>query len=529
MGENIALGPPSLSFASILQRVVISPSLAAYAQKYDLQSFTAKAMSEALHLMSAVHVGRAVEISSTAAFHAVSKDFAFDADEARVCRCAHSAVTALAAALVVASSQDILRADLTKNLRKYMDFALNDDPHREAVIEAVVPVLVEDNMPYAISFLKATTSDKAKHRIDQLLVPKMQARAALRTHGKPFFDLEEFRRSDFAWLPDSLRPRSGAHEPPHSCIYESFLKMSGGANKVGVEDTVEAELHAVDAQFRRWTATLDEQVAANPNFVGPIPTGSAVAASMQEVLGAAGDWNVAESLFARTWLACLWDVSLTRQTHEAYVSSLENLYRKFPVQVNAEVAAYFMGQPDDTLKFRTWLLERMLRTDLLCVNQLDAILAEGLTPRDGWGVTIVAVDCAVTLLQNCLLKDGVIAPTGLPLTCDALGKVAKDCPQFAAPISAVLAADEQTQAGYKHPSTVSFLMWLDKRRHISKSPDFASMGVDASDIIKLNKPLHSSSDWLMHANTKGPHSSMATKTPTRFKEVCGLFSHFKSI
>eukprot|EP00884_Botryococcus_braunii_P017999 jgi/Botrbrau1/4883/Bobra.0032s0038.1 len=274
LGESVALGPPTSFFSSLLPRVVISSSLAAYAQKYDLQKVTAAAMEVALHNACNVHVERAVTISSTLTFEIVRKDFAFDSDEARVRQAAHLAVTSLAAALVVASSKDLLRGHLTMHLRRYMESAANEDPDREAVVDAVVPSLVDDNLPYAISFLEATTSEKAKHRIDERLLPMMQARALALAQSKPFFDVELLQKSDFAVrLPESLRPRSGAYQLPHSRIYEDFLKMNRGANKVVVETPVQAELGVAEARFRQWAANLDERVAANPPLLNPIPPG----------------------------------------------------------------------------------------------------------------------------------------------------------------------------------------------------------------------------------------------------------------
>ncbi len=78
------------------------------------------------------------------------------------------------------------------------------------------------------------------------------------------------------------------------------------------ETTIQAELGAAETRFRQWAAAFDERMAANPNFADPIQPGTAVAASVQEVLVAAGDWEGAGRFFANKLLARIWDLSLPR-------------------------------------------------------------------------------------------------------------------------------------------------------------------------------------------------------------------------
>lgn len=187
-------------------------------------------------------VERSVTIACITTKEIVTKDFAMEADEAKMRKAGQLMVANLAGSLALVTCREPLRSSVSTHLRQLLTSNLGRTDklgeQEQNVIEQCVQICATDNIELGCMLIEKAATEKAVRDVDEALSVAMNARRKHREQtGQPFYDMSIFSNGNQRYpnaLPDQLRPRPGGLRPEHFQLYDSFQRMPRQSQGLGV-------------------------------------------------------------------------------------------------------------------------------------------------------------------------------------------------------------------------------------------------------------------------------------------------------
>lgn len=432
-GQGGAPAAPALDpsvIASLPNLAVLNPQLAVVGERLQLKSLLVMSIERALVEIIAPVVERSVTIACMTCQHLVTKDFAQEGDVDIVRRAANVSVAGLAQSLALVTAREPLRIAVTNNLRSLLAQRLEP-----AALEQVITLLVTDNLDLCCQIIERAASERSQKELDDRLASNYSARAKAKAVGQLFRDPAYPEGKSPISLPESLKAKPGALTPQQQKVYQDFAsiprtavaaaqqqppgRLGTGEAPTSSDESQQAQLRA---RFISWVQRMDTAIARATNL------GSSNLADAMEVKVVVSDImsvpttesqaiEVAKNIF---YSKLYQTTSQNRLAASSYAGSLVILREKILRRMPAEVAVWFAQLPDD-MKGMKDPTEALLRSGLLPVRDMDAVLAKALSaPRYQ-----PAAELLLGLLQSCVLgSDPCISALDLSASLDILTKLA---------------------------------------------------------------------------------------------------------
>ena len=140
----------------------------------------------------------------------------------------------LAGSLALVTCKESLITNMAAHVRTFLG---DHEFTEQAVPDAVVLLLVEDNIEVACGAIEKAAMEHAVPEVDSAFAPLFEARRRHRQTGRgPFFDAANVVTQAHAQLPDPLRLSQGGVTQEQMFVYEAFAREvdAFGFKRVGV-------------------------------------------------------------------------------------------------------------------------------------------------------------------------------------------------------------------------------------------------------------------------------------------------------
>ena len=197
-------------------------------------------------------VDRSVTIALITTRELVLKDFAFDPNAEKILKAADLIVQNLAGSLALVTCREPLKMQLSTNLKKSLQsqmsmslFSADGDlqmpPMNEALINDLGQQASKDNLELGCKLIKKAVIEKAltKVREDISIMRAIEARQAARSpqEFKNNALMDEAMLSQFAELPQQLKPSPDGLTDPQFQVYQDFARLSTQSMSTGPSST----------------------------------------------------------------------------------------------------------------------------------------------------------------------------------------------------------------------------------------------------------------------------------------------------
>ena len=407
-------------------------------------------------------VERSVSIACITAKNVVAKDFAMEADEAKLRKAARLMVANLAGSLALVTCREPLHASISSHLRTLLVNAMNaavagsggastaSQPpavqlrdQETSALDQCVAICSTENLELGCMLIEKAATEKAIRDVDESLADEAAVRKTSREQkGRPYYDASIFDAGRYPKeLPDALRPKPGGLRPDQLAVYDAFQRIprqpapsaprpdGPGADPLGADGpppTAGAGGQLNMTAMNAIALKLNGSVTTLLTTAGPrapeislamIPPEheikQLIAAVPRVVAGGGGTLSSADNDavlgFAQGIFKQLYEVTLSERLRlEALVALLEMTNRLCP-QLGRDMgtwATYAPTKTDGQRKLHRAVLLLLVRSNLIQIGGLDAYLAKNANEgRDQVWLEFLILFVRTAVLEN-------IAPPG---------------------------------------------------------------------------------------------------------------------
>ncbi|TFK25059.1 CCR4-Not complex component [Coprinopsis marcescibilis] len=332
-------------------------------------------------------VERSVTIAGISTSELVIKDFASEINDMKLRKAGYLMAQKLAGSLALVTCKEPLKANLATHFRQY----LNDNGFMEQhVPEAVVQILVQDNLDNACHAIEKAAMDRVVSDIEEGFAQSYEARKRHRESRStaPFWDPAAARSNFSATLPDPLRIKPNGLQPHQLTVYEDFatglrVGENGGEGLpyVGV-DSPGIGAHGITHQevmerFGILTRDLEAVVVQIPTqSLAALPANHDIRVLVSRVLmlaEEAADRERSPLMISQKIVQLLYKTT-SQLGREVYIAILDQLCQVF--EEVAKEAITWLLYAEDERKYNIPVTITLLRSGLLNPTLHDQQLAK---------------------------------------------------------------------------------------------------------------------------------------------------------
>ena len=406
-----------------------------------VKRFFASAMESSVREVIGPVVERSVTISCMTARELVLKDFAFEADEARVRQSARSMVAALASSLALVTCKEPLRASLTNHMWQMLHLASIP----ESVKEQSVNAEVAENLDFCCTVIERHAIEKGIRSIDEALQSSYMIR---RKHAESksatqFIDPTVLQVPN---LPEALHPSLAQAHSQHT-VYEEFAKIqkvltsldgtlssidlagdpinATGSGVPGVEE-VQASATSLASQQEHLRALLSQidiltLKDSGSGINAQLHPDSELKKLVQAVIEMCERKVVAQTAeqHAKQIFLALVQGGSNKLRYGVYLAFLDKLKGKVE-GLDMKLTQWFGVISEDVWLQRVDLAEAIIRRGLFVLRDFDRTLATAIASRKVGPAT----DFAIHIVRQCMVLEPIAQAVDMAKTLDMLSKIA---------------------------------------------------------------------------------------------------------
>ncbi|KAI8608596.1 CCR4-Not complex component, Not1-domain-containing protein [Chytriomyces sp. MP71] len=362
-------------------------------------------------------VERSVTIAGIATRELIVKDFALEPNEEKMRKAAHLMAQNLAGSLAIVSSRDPLRVGMITQLQNLLR---QNGITEQAVPEAVVFSIVNDNLDLACTVMERAAADKSVAEIDETLAPAYLNRRKHRERSsQPFYDVNVYAASRYpSSLPEPLRLKPNGLTASQLRVYEDFSRISRTAPSSSAAEVTDRELKSrepsmlqmedvIPAVITQAVEKLESHVSELEKVVSvcistsisQLPAQHDVKVALRAISQFMNSFNREDVLLltGQKIVGQLYKVD-TPLSFECYVLLLERIF-ELSKRAAKEVISWFLFSKDER-RLSIPVLVIMIRANMLPIIDLDIQLARMIDAGQPG-----MVDLVVTLLREVLLGE----------------------------------------------------------------------------------------------------------------------------
>ncbi|KAG2020512.1 CCR4-Not complex component [Coprinopsis cinerea AmutBmut pab1-1] len=327
-------------------------------------------------------VERSVTIAGISTTELVVKDFASEPNEQKLRRAGHVMAQKLAGSLALVTCKEPLKTNLAAHFRQ----ALNEHGFTEQhVPDAVVQILVQDNLDIACNTIEKAAMDRVAVDIDESFAQSYEIRRRHRETrpAAPFWDPAAPRSTFTNTLPDPLRIKLSGLQPQQLSVYEDFAtEQRPGADvyirspSVGGGGLTHPE---VMERFASHTRDLEAVVVQIPaQSLAALPANHDIRVLVSRVLmlaEEAADRERSPLMISQKIVQLLYKTP-SQLGREVYIAILEQLCQSF--EEVAKEAINWLLYAEDERKYNIPVTITLLRSGLINPTLHDQQLAKSL-------------------------------------------------------------------------------------------------------------------------------------------------------
>ncbi|KAI8146312.1 CCR4-Not complex component, Not1-domain-containing protein [Fennellomyces sp. T-0311] len=530
----VTSGEELVSLPNLAPYIVFNPQIILYSTQPAAKRWVLQAITQSIREIIEPVVERSVAIAAVSTRELVTKDFAVESDENKMCNAAHLMAQNLAGSLAMVTCKEPLRLSMATNLRAiFMSNGLTD-----AMAEQAVLITVSDNLDLVCAVIEKVAMEKVTIEIDDLLMNAYASRKKHReqTPGQAYFDMDIFAMSRYpASLPEPLRAKPSGLQPAQLRVYEDFARISRTAPHAGVQALesertpqmsrpeaafsygynntaqqpmagnagyenapAQATAHQILERFTQYLAEL-EKLANHTNvsnFAALSPMHDIRMIIRQVPMLALSSFDKVEAAraFAQKVVSLLYKAE-TQLAREMYVVLLERLCEVSPNV--GTLVTYWLTHVDDERKYNVPVTVALIKAGLINLAEQDQEL--GLLIDSG---RASAIDFTAMLLHACIFDEHIATPQDFFISLEALGRLRGKVPESVLVLMDDIRGNVQHQSNdmqneeaglreqlqylfaewvrlYQHPSTTekaqtAFLTQL-SQQNVLKAEDMSSL------------------------------------------------------
>ncbi|OQR91282.1 CCR4-NOT transcription complex subunit [Achlya hypogyna] len=431
--------PPANSGSATVSESTVIPNLASYVavnpdlplHHVNLRRLVPLAVDRAIREVITPVVERSVTIACITTREVILKDFATEADEAKMRKAAHVMVSSLAGSLALITAKDPLRNSIASHLRALLP---TSDPHQ---VDHVVTVCSTENTDLGCMLIEKASSEKAMRDIDEALGAAYASRRRFVPKGDGAPVVFEGSLPPPPSLPPVFQPSVHGISPHQWMVYDAFARIPR-PTALTPPARPEADGLSVQQALERFAVSMEKfevfvqhvvrtAAAAQRELPGllALPPESDVFGILRDIraLGAAVKASVREEAclkIANRIVKCMYELGKGRGDElflDILVSCLDMLSASCD-GLKKEVVRWILSMAvDDKLKLHCEIIIALVRLKVVEVSEFDAYLTRNME-RTG-----LAIEFAVYVVRQCLFLDHVHLGKQLPQTLDALERI----------------------------------------------------------------------------------------------------------